>query len=79
MNPAPAPKTTQLPSAQFVGFELDGQKCLFHIERIQEIADHETDTAAANLANLNREWHEQEARLLLLFRPYLRMKRMTLQ
>ena len=37
MNPAPAPKTTQLPSAQFVGFDLDGQKCLFHIESIQEI------------------------------------------
>jgi len=37
MNPAPAPKMTQLPSAQFVGFELDGQKCLFHIESIQEI------------------------------------------
>jgi flagellar FliJ protein len=40
----------------------------FALERIQEIADHETDTAAANLANLNRELHEQEARLLLLFK-----------
>ena len=37
MHPAAAPESKHSPSAQFVGFELDGQKCLFHIERIQEI------------------------------------------
>ena len=40
----------------------------FALERIQEIADHKTDAAAAKLANLNRELHEQEARLMLLFK-----------
>jgi len=37
MNPSPAPEPKLATSAQFVGFEIDGQKCLFHIERIQEI------------------------------------------
>lgn len=40
----------------------------FALERIQEIADHQSDAAAAKLANLNRALHEQEARLLLLFK-----------
>jgi flagellar FliJ protein len=40
----------------------------FALERVQEIADHQTDAAAASLADLNRELHEQEARLMLLFK-----------
>ncbi len=40
----------------------------FALERIQEITDHQTDAAAVKLANLNRELHEQEARLMLLFK-----------
>jgi flagellar FliJ protein len=40
----------------------------FALERVQEIADHETDEAAASLGNLNRELHEHEARLMLLFK-----------
>lgn len=39
----------------------------FALERIQEIADHDTDAAAARLADLNRELREQEERLMLLF------------
>ena len=40
----------------------------FALERVQEIADHQTDEAAAGLANLNRDLREQEARLMLLFK-----------
>jgi flagellar FliJ protein len=40
----------------------------FALGRIQEIADHQTDAAAASLADVNRELHEQEARLMLLFK-----------
>jgi len=43
-----------------------GQK--FALGRIQEIADNHTDKAAARLGDLNRELHEQEARLMLLFK-----------
>ena len=42
-----------------------GQK--FALGRIQEITDRQTDKAAARLGDLNRELHEQEARLMLLF------------
>ena len=37
MESARAPDAKQAASAQFVGFEIDGQKYLFRIERIQEI------------------------------------------
>jgi len=40
----------------------------FALARVQEISDHQTDAAAASLANLNRELHEQEERLMLLFK-----------
>ena len=40
----------------------------FALERVREIADHQTDAAAARLAGLNRELHEQESRLMVLFR-----------
>lgn len=40
----------------------------FALSRIQEIADHQTDRAAARLGDLNRELHEQESRLMLLFK-----------
>jgi flagellar FliJ protein len=40
----------------------------FALSRIQELADHQTDKAAARLGDLNRELQEQEARLMLLFK-----------
>ena len=40
----------------------------FALGRVQEITDNKTDEAAAALGNLNRELHEQEARLMLLFK-----------
>ena len=36
-HPSSSPDASSAGSSQCVGFELDGQKCLFHIERIQEI------------------------------------------
>lgn len=40
----------------------------FALERVQEIADHKTDAAAASLTALNRALHEHESRLMLLFK-----------
>ena len=40
----------------------------FALGRIQEITDHQTDAAAAKLADLNRALRAQEERVMLLFK-----------
>jgi flagellar FliJ protein len=40
----------------------------FALQRIQKIADHQTDAAAASLGALNQELHAHEGKLMLLFR-----------
>lgn len=40
----------------------------FALQRIQKIADHQTDAAAASLGALNQELHAREGKLMLLFR-----------